>query len=90
MLDADTLNPIIDDLRKWALTTRDELLRAFYASGNPPGTERLSDREVYERLISLMRAGHPDYWENPEAQAELERLGRTYGAAPVPVPGGMG
>lgn len=75
-------NPIIKDFRKWYIDTRDSLLREFYASGYPPGTEPSEPFEIYQRLISLMQGGHPAYWQSQEAQDELRKLEAQFGPAP--------
>jgi hypothetical protein len=79
---ATYMNPIIAEHRRWTMETRDWLLEQFYASGYPLGTEKSTPIEIYERLISLMQAGHPEYWNSPEAQEELRKLEVQFGPAP--------
>jgi hypothetical protein len=81
-LSAAYMNPIIEEYRKWVIETRDWLMTEFYASGHPPGTEPSTPIEIYERLISLMQAGHPDYWQSQDAQDELRKLEERFGPAP--------
>lgn len=86
-LSADVLNPILEELEVWARETHQELLRAFYESGHPVGTVELTAAEQYEQLVRLRDAGHPDFWQNPEAQLDLDRLARQFGGLrPVAVP----
>ena len=86
---AEYLNPIIAELRRWAIETRDWLLREFYASGHPPGTEPRDPAEVYQTLIALMQSGSPEFWHSEEAQAELDRLSQRFGPPPpLRPPGG--
>lgn len=81
-LSAARLNPLIAQLTEWAIAERDRLYRAYYASGNPPGTEPLPPAEVYRRLVTLRDAGDPLYWSQPEAEQELTRLSKWYGPPP--------
>lgn len=84
---AQRLNPIIDDLRSWALDTRESLLRAFYASGYPPGAEKVSPDREYQNLVNLRGAGDPRFWKSQEAQHRLEQLSKRFGPPPMlPVP----
>jgi RimJ/RimL family protein N-acetyltransferase len=62
---------------------RDMLIEAFMADGYPPGTEPLSQREQYQRLIGWQQAGDPRYWNNPAAQAALVKLATRYGRPPA-------
>jgi hypothetical protein len=81
-LSASAMNPLIEELRSWAIETREWLLQEFYASGHPLGTEPSTPYEIYERLISLMQGGHPEYWQSQDAQDELRKLEERFGPAP--------
>lgn len=85
-ISASYLNPLIEEHRKWTIEIREWLLSEFYASGHPPGTEPSTPYEIYARLISLMQAGHPDYWQNPAAQEDLRKLETEFGPAPPVTP----
>lgn len=95
-LSATFWNPILEDFRTWYIATKDWLLGEYYASGYPMGTEPSTPFEIYQRLISLMQAGHPEYWQSQEAQDELRKLEVEFGPAPPvqpqpapPMMGGM-
>lgn len=86
-LSADLWNPIIAELEDFARQVQDDLMRAFYESGHPLGTEPLPDAQVYENLVQLRDAGSPMFWQNPQAAKDLERLSAKFGApGPVAVP----
>lgn len=92
MLSAEYMNPIIDELRAWAIERREWLLEEFYASGHPPGTEPSNPAQVYQTLVALMQSGSRDYWDDPQAQEDLQKLEETFGPAPPlrpPAQGGM-
>lgn len=87
-LSADKLNPLIAQLEEYARDLEDMLMRQFYESGHPVGTEKLPEQEIYARLVHLRDAGAPEFWQNPQAQKDLEQLSKRFGAPrPVAVPG---
>lgn len=71
-----------------ALEKKQFLTEQFWSSGYPPGAQPKTPYEQYRTLIMMREQNDPSYWESPEAQRALERLGRRFGAPPpalVPV-----
>lgn len=68
---------------------------ALLADGAPPFHEPIDDeRRLYDQLIALRAANSPVYWNDPTAQAKLQKLVLRFGppptqpgAAPFAVPG---
>lgn len=84
---AKCLNAIIAEVEEWAREELNELYKSFYEAGYPFGADPVDPAEEYLTLVRLRDTGDPRYWHRPEAQRDLERLSKRFGAPPpVAVP----
>lgn len=67
-----------------AIQSYNMLVEDLMAGGYPYGVTPLKERDLYERLIALRNANDPAYWDDPTAQAMLERLAVRFGPPPAP------
>jgi len=58
------------------------LIGGMLRDGHPPGTIKMNEREMYDRLQRLSMERHPGVVENPDAIAEMQRLSEKFGAPP--------
>ena len=72
----------------FAVQTIDDMFKELYASGYPVGAKPLTQAQIYQNLVMLMRAGDATFWQSPEAQAQLETLSEKFGAPPAMRAGG--
>ena len=86
-LSGDRWNNMLNNVLSRAYEIMDNLRDDFLADGHPPFTYPLSDRQVYDRLVAMRQIQDPAYWNNPEAQAELQRLSQQFGPPPPPFAG---
>lgn len=81
-LSAKFLNPIIEEEMQWAVETIEAMFKELYSSGYPVGTKPLDKATIYQNLVAAMQSGNPNYWQDPNAQAQLSKLSERFGAPP--------
>lgn len=72
-------NRLLDHGLRFREKAKKSLTDAMMADGYPPFTVPLSPAEQYMRLVAMKDAGHPGFWEDPEAQSTYARLSARYG-----------
>lgn len=85
-LAAERLNPLLAKAETWARDTLDSLEGQFFEGGYAVGTEKQPAAAQYVTLIRLRDTGDPLYWGNPQAQKDLEVLGKQFGPPPAVAP----
>lgn len=86
-LSAERLNPLIEELRRYARDLADSLRREVYQSGYPVGTDPTPPEEQYQTLVRLRDSGSPLFWHDPQAPADLAKLEQRFGPVrPMRVP----
>lgn len=57
-------------------------VEAYQADGAAFGQVDRSPWSAYNKLLALQSSGSPDYWDNPQAQADLAALSQQFGPPP--------
>jgi len=89
-MSASVWNAREDRIVERALEIIEFLQEGMLADGYPPFHEPRSERDEYDELAALKAAGHPSFWQSPEAQARFLELMARYGPPPAPAPSPLG
>jgi len=77
-LSGERVNRMVDSLAHRAIELHDHLVRMYLASGYPPGTTVVSEREEYQNLAEMLQTD-PKVRASKAAQRRFEELSRKLG-----------
>lgn len=83
-LSADRANRLVSEIVTMFWERVALLATAMLEDGYPPFTMPESPVSRFQKLRALKDTGNPEFWQNPQAQAEYNQLSQQFGSPAQP------